>query len=989
MQLFICLVIICALCQQTVAFPKSNDTTTRASVNSITVVQVTTVRVPTTPSTTSLKLSINDPPTTDSTPIEELPHPGDCDFDSSFCNWTNTVDDEFDWTRLSGRTASSNTGPSSDVTGRGYYAYIEASWPRRPGHVARLISPVTEGVQCMRFYYNMFGRYMGDLQIFIKENSSMVFLWGRYKNQGRGWHSTNVTVYGESYRIVFFARVGKSYTGDLAIDNITFVSGTCDGKPLFYQEKVKDVAVQLAEGEPGTCNFDGGFCEWINVPIGDNFDWTLHRGRTGTGDTGPLYDHAGNNGYYLYIEASTPRLSRHSAQLLSPRLCGTMCMHFYYHMYGSDMGELNIYQRRGLRTDDRIWGARGEQGDVWHETLIDISGNCYQIVIEGIIGNGYLGDAAIDDVVVTKGSCCAKRHLNFDVKKEGNCSFDSGFCKWKNLKEDDFNWSLIDKETPSTKTGPDGPFNSIGQYAYVEASEPRLKEDRAVLVGPVISGFVCLRFKYHMYGQHTGALAVYQHGSGVLRHRLWVRQGNMGNLWRDAYLNIGCKEPHYQIEFEAIIGGWRSDIAIDEITFSHTMCNTTIDVPIPSPPITLPPTLYPLCNGDCTFPGSFCEWKNDRDDQFDWLIGQGSTPSLVTGPKRDVDGNEYYIYIEASLYRYKQRASLVSGYMRGTKCMQFHYHMHGRGIGVLTIQMINTNNNDKKTIWYRAGQQGENWIRTYLNVQGTGYKIAIVGEIGGATTGDIAIDDISFTDGQCKYLLETVLDDILPVPKTDRPYEDRPENCTFDDNHMCRWVNDQDDMFDWILWKKGTPSRLTGPSSDHGGKGMYIYTEATAPRQPGDKAQISLIRSSGISCMRFCYHMYGEDTGELNLYHYNTRTRRRRLIWSRSGPQGNEWLESKITFLAGTYQLTFEAVRGSGFKSDIALDDIIFTDGPCVSKPSQRRTTMDTTTSSIDDSLQVSLLMELNGTLYIILWLVHQKRDIGCTCALFKEVLTY
>lgn len=54
-------------------------------------------------------------------------------------------------------------------------------------------------------------------------------------------------------------------------------------------------------------------------------------------------------------------------------------MQLYYHMYGSDLGELNIYQRRGLRTDDRIWGVRGEQGDVWHEALIDISGNCYQV----------------------------------------------------------------------------------------------------------------------------------------------------------------------------------------------------------------------------------------------------------------------------------------------------------------------------------------------------------------------------------------------------------------------------------------------------------------------------------------------------------------------------------------------------------------------------------------------------------------------------------
>lgn len=83
----------------------------------------------------------------------------------------------------------------------GFYAYIEASWPRRAGNVARLVSPVLNGTQCMRFYYNMFGRFMGDLQIYVEHKKSMIFLWGRYKNQGVGWHSTNVTVYGNDYKV--------------------------------------------------------------------------------------------------------------------------------------------------------------------------------------------------------------------------------------------------------------------------------------------------------------------------------------------------------------------------------------------------------------------------------------------------------------------------------------------------------------------------------------------------------------------------------------------------------------------------------------------------------------------------------------------------------------------------------------------------------------------------------------------------------------------
>lgn len=46
----------------------------------------------------------------------------------------------------------------------------------------------------------------------------------------------------------------------------------------------------------GTCDFDGGFCEWINLPLGDQFDWALNSGKTGTLHTGPEQDHTGRDG---------------------------------------------------------------------------------------------------------------------------------------------------------------------------------------------------------------------------------------------------------------------------------------------------------------------------------------------------------------------------------------------------------------------------------------------------------------------------------------------------------------------------------------------------------------------------------------------------------------------------------------------------------------------------------------------------------------------
>lgn len=40
-----------------------------------------------------------------------------CTFESNFCDWTNSHNDQTNWRRHSGSTPSSNTGPSADAHG--------------------------------------------------------------------------------------------------------------------------------------------------------------------------------------------------------------------------------------------------------------------------------------------------------------------------------------------------------------------------------------------------------------------------------------------------------------------------------------------------------------------------------------------------------------------------------------------------------------------------------------------------------------------------------------------------------------------------------------------------------------------------------------------------------------------------------------------------------------------------------------------------------
>ena len=53
--------------------------------------------------------------------------------------------------------------------------------------------------------------------------------------------------------------------------------------------------------------------------------------------------------------------------------------------------------------------------------------------------------------------------------------------------------------------------------------------------------------------------------------------------------------------------------------------------------------------------------------------------------------------------------------------------------------------------------------------------------------------------------------------------------CNFDTaNNTCGWTDISADRFVWEQHRGGTPSRTSGPSSDHSGSGMYMFVDSTA-----------------------------------------------------------------------------------------------------------------------------------------------------------------
>ncbi len=157
-------------------------------------------------------------------------------FESSSFAWNQSTEDNINWTRRTGGTPSSNTGPSS-ASEASYYMYIEASSPNYPSKNAFLdsdcfdLSSLSEA--SISFDYHMYGSTMGTLLVQAKiGNGSWTNLWTINGDQGNSWKFAEINladyVGNDEVVLSFNGTTGTSYRSDIAIDNIQITAGSSD-----------------------------------------------------------------------------------------------------------------------------------------------------------------------------------------------------------------------------------------------------------------------------------------------------------------------------------------------------------------------------------------------------------------------------------------------------------------------------------------------------------------------------------------------------------------------------------------------------------------------------------------------------------------------------------------------------------------------------------------------------------------------------------------
>ncbi|XP_067673194.1 MAM and LDL-receptor class A domain-containing protein 1-like isoform X1 [Haliotis asinina] len=495
------------------------------------------------------------------------------------------------------------------------------------------------------------------------------------------------------------------------------------------------------------CNFDqGNLCGW-KQDYTDEQNWTLHNRSTPSDSTGPKADHTmgTSEGYYIFLESSTPCKEGDRARLISPTFSylGTKaCLAFHYHMYGKTMGTLNVYQRIGGKNVPKF-SLSDNHGTSWHMAVFVLDdSSSFQLVFEAVAGSSFKSDMAVDDIVV--GSCDSLSTLvNAATPETMSCDFNSDTCGWIQAKDDIFDWTLEKDSTSTFNTGPDcDPTNCAnGTYLYTESSSPRKPNDTARIATPVLKqggGPRCLSFSYHMFGDTMGTLRVFNAELGAVPQLLWTRSGEHGNKWHREQIDLDPMSP-FQIVFEGIRGtSWRSDMAIDNVDITKGECADIVQF-------------------NCNFDTDWCGWRNAQPpmDIFDWERSNHSTWTPGTGPTADhTTSTGFFVYIETSgPVAPGSVARLVSPRMTDESsgfCLEFWYHMYGRDVRTLSVLRYSLEGGGITSLWSVTGDKGNWWRRHRQTVTSSGQDFQIIFEaVSGGSLGDIAIDDVSITPGAC------------------------------------------------------------------------------------------------------------------------------------------------------------------------------------------------------------------------------------------------
>uniref|UniRef100_K1PBI1 Metalloendopeptidase n=1 Tax=Magallana gigas TaxID=29159 RepID=K1PBI1_MAGGI len=277
--------------------------------------------------------------------------------------------------------------------------------------------------QCNNREFSLVGLHIYEGDGLAKTNALML----TKENATKAWVDQEVTIPSvNNLKLTIEGTIGRQ---KVVLDDIAIKPRGCgESVPCVDFNPCKNGAQCVPSGSLATCScnscrFGGMYCEidlafsctfensncFLDDVRYDEFNWRVQQGITSSYNTGPNSAYQGS--YYAYIEASAPRVSGDRAILRSNQIFQDQvyCFKMKYHMYSgyfNHMGSLRIMTKTGTRRPVTQWEVSGNQGLFWRSMQISLKlDSKTKILVEGVVGNGWAGDIAIDNVRLTGCAC--------------------------------------------------------------------------------------------------------------------------------------------------------------------------------------------------------------------------------------------------------------------------------------------------------------------------------------------------------------------------------------------------------------------------------------------------------------------------------------------------------------------------------------------------------------------------------------------------------
>ncbi|XP_063053966.1 enteropeptidase [Engraulis encrasicolus] len=172
----------------------------------------------------------------------------------------------------------------------------------------------------------------------------------------------------------------------------------------------------------------------------------------------------------------------------------------------------------------------------------------------------------------------------------------------------------------------------------------------------------------------------------------------------------------------------------------------------------------------CSFEEGMCFWRQDAEDDDDWLRARGPMLPPTTGPSGDHtlgNASGFYIVTPGGFGNFEKSFRLHSlplAPSTGPMCLSFWYHMYGSEISSLRVWMKTKDTSSQ--LFLKENNYGDHWNYGQVTLNTTA-DITVVFEARKRNMrgNDVALDDISMSDGEC----EGGPPDPTPVPPPTTP----------------------------------------------------------------------------------------------------------------------------------------------------------------------------------------------------------------------------